>query len=290
MDDWNAYLLILALHRTQSLRGAATLLNTTHTTVARRLATLEKQHPTPVFERTANGYNASEYGKKLLQVALQMERLSLSSARQITSVSTQICGPITLSIGEPLLQYLFLKPLAAFQQQYPNLQLSIKCSTSFANLDEAEADVVVRSGNQQPPHLVGRRFPPFALAIYAQKHYFKSTKRTDLRWIAPSDSASFLEWTRQTPFPDAPIFLSIDDIVCRFIALEQGMGIGRAACFMADRSPHLVRVEKDIVYPMSDMWVLTHPDLRHTPKIKLFMQFLYEQMEKHEALLSGKTV
>ncbi|BBO90365.1 hypothetical protein DSCOOX_35450 [Desulfosarcina ovata subsp. ovata] len=26
-----------------------------------------------------------------------------------------------------------------------------------------------------------------------------------------------------------------------------------------------------------DIWILTHPDLRHTARVKAFMQFMYEE-------------
>ena len=73
MENWDDYRLILSLHRGKTLRNAAQSLALNHSTVSRRLATLNHKYGTQVFESTAKGYNLTPLGSKLLSTALKIE-------------------------------------------------------------------------------------------------------------------------------------------------------------------------------------------------------------------------
>lgn len=287
MQNWNLYQVILAIHRAGTLRGAAKLLNTTHTTIARRLEQLERKQQAPLFERLVGSYSATPLGQSFIQIAAQMEQLEMSAQRRDPFNANALAGPITLSLGEPLFQYFLMNPLSDFQKTHPDIQLTVHCSTAFVDLDNAEADVVIRSTNSPPTHLVGRRFAPYGLSLYANPDYLANTPETELRWITRTSQSPRPDWLKASPYPHAPVFLQIDEIVSVFKALEQGLGMGRAACFMAEQSEHLIRLDGAEVSPQSEMWVLTHPDLRDLPRIKALMQFLYETFEDNIGLISG---
>lgn len=36
-----------------------------------------------------------------------------------------------------------------------------------------------------------------------------------------------------------------------------------------------------------ELWILMHPDLRHTASVKLLMRFLYASLENHKGLIEG---
>jgi DNA-binding transcriptional LysR family regulator len=53
----------------------------------------------------------------------------------------------------------------------------------------------------------------------------------------------------------------------------KGLGMIRGACYIAEQYPELVPVTDEFT-PFQDLWVLTHPELRDTHRIKTVMQFL----------------
>jgi len=287
MNDWNDYALILALHRTGTLRGAAISLGTTHTTVARRLAILEKQRKAEVFEKIPGGYRATPFGEQLVATAKKVEDVIMTSERFACSNSDALSGPITLSLGEPMSQFLLVKELGEFSRLYPNINLRIKSSTAFADIDKGEADVVIRGAYKLPDHLIGRRLCKLGLCFYAHKDYCSNVGQKDWRWIAPIENEVWPEWLGESPLPDVPIGISFDDIISRYHAIVQGVGMGRAACFMGDTNPDLVRLEGSSPILKYDIWVLTHPDLHHQPKVKLLMQFLIDALLKKKPLIEG---
>jgi DNA-binding transcriptional LysR family regulator len=288
MDDWNDYALILALYRAGTLRGAAITLGTTHTTVARRLALLQKRRDARVFEKVPGGYRATQFGEQLVSVAKKLEDIVLLSERLHLTSPDDLSGPLTLSLGEPMSQFLLVKELGEFARTYPNIQLKINSSTEFADLDKGEADVVIRGAHKLPEHLVGRRMFKLGLCFYAHKDYCQRVQKKDWRWIATGNSAMWPEWLAESPYPDVPIGIVIDEIVTRFHAIAAGVGMGRAACFMGDVNEDMVRLPGSEPTPSYDIWVLTHPDLRDQPKVKLLMQFLIDALLRKQQLVEGQ--
>ena len=57
---------------------------------------------------------------------------------------------------------------------------------------------------------------------------------------------------------------------------------------MADPVPTLVRLSDDPPLPQQEIWVLTHPDLRDTPRIKVVTDFIYKALKAKQPLVLGQ--
>lgn len=288
MNDWNEYALILAIHRARTLRAAAVLLNTTHTTVSRRLDAMHKRRGALVFEKHPSGFVSTPLGEALISTAQEIEQLIGINDRAQRAHGDSINGSITLSLSEAMAQYLLMPDISEFIESYPGIQLRIICSENLANLDKSEADIVIRGAKELPEHLVGRRLFPFALSYYGDENYIKNTPFENRRWIVPANVTDQPTWLANCPYPDLPIAFSINDIVTRFTTLQQGYGLARAACFMADTTDNLMRLPTARIEEQVDIWVLTHPDLRESPRIQLLMNFLVNALKKKEDLIRGR--
>lgn len=289
MENWDDYRFILALDRSGTVRAAALLLGVTHSTVSRRLTVINERYGKPVFERSAGGYRKTELGSELVEAAQQMEGISFSADRRRKASETELSGPITLSIPDVLGQYLLLDYLSDFCRRYPGIKLSLLSSYSFADLDRSEADVVIRGVVKPSDHLVGRRLFPYALSYYCRRDYLEKTKPADRRWIAAVTPSGIPRWIADSPFPDAPVGIMSDDITLRHKAALRGHGMIRGACYMSDPEPDLIRLPKSPApFPVADFWVLTHPDLKNTPRIKLLMRFLAAALLENQGLIEGR--
>lgn len=286
MEDWDEYRLILALHRAGTLRGAAATLGLTHTTVSRRLESLQKKRGC-VFERKVGGYCATSLGDALIDVAEAIESLALKGQRHQTASESSISGPVRVSLPEVVAQYLLLDDLFEIANLYPNIDLKIETSYRLINLDKNEADIVVRGADQPPDHLVGRRLFPNRVTYFADRTYLEETPADQLRWIAPTSDGHWPSWLQNSPFPSVPVAVFIDDITARHRALVKGLGLGRGACFMADPEPNIARLTDDEPIPQQEFWVLTHPDLKRIPRIRVVMDHIIEAMLKKRDLVLG---
>lgn len=284
MKDWDDYRLILALHRSKTLRGAAQLMGVNHTTISRRLTQIDRKWGAVLFERTSEGYRATESGFQLINTAIQIENLAYASERHMRSSNTDLSGHIVLSIPGTVAHFLLLEELNMFTKMYPRIELEVVSSYQFANLDRSEADIVIRGTAAPPEHLVGHKLFPYSVALYANKHYVTTKSREDWCLVAPSFDPG---WAKGTYYEELPITFISDDPMLRHTVIKEGHAIGRTACYMADRDPSLIRLPDFEPLPTQDLWVLTHPDLRNTPKIKTLMTFLYTKLQSKKDLIVG---
>lgn len=59
-------------------------------------------------------------------------------------------------------------------------------------------------------------------------------------------------------------------------------------CFLADGESDVVRVLAPLQELMSELWLLTHRDLRQTARIRAFMDFIARAIARDRALLEGR--
>ncbi|MFK8054197.1 MAG: LysR family transcriptional regulator [Woeseiaceae bacterium] len=288
MSNWDDYRLILAMDRAGTVRGAAKQLGVNHATVSRRLAQLGRNATAAPFEKITGGYQATPSGKLLVEAAEQIETILLTTERQQRARVTDLAGPIRLSLPAMMAQSLLLDTLAEFSRQYPFIELTVDTSLTFADLDRSEADVVVRGGNQPGDHLVGQRLFPYALCHYCAPGYLEATPKAQRRWLRYSGSLDAIDWIMRSPQPQAKTGLEIDNLMVLQRAAAQGHGMIRTACFLADPDPALVRLPGSEPEMHRDLWVLTHPDLKQTPRIRHLMQYLLRALRDKRDLITGR--
>ncbi|MEL6688200.1 MAG: LysR family transcriptional regulator [Pseudomonadota bacterium] len=284
MRNWDDHQLILAIHRHGTLRAAGVALSVTHTTIARRLNALETSEPAPLFLRDGRSLRTTDYGLERVVIAEKIERLDFEADRVRKRLGDGLSGPISLSIPPAVLEYLLLDDINSFIVKHPDIDLSVVGTEQLADLDRGEADVVIRGQESPPDHLIGRRIATIGLRYYAHRDYLARTAFDERIWITPSADPG---WISETPFPDRPSGLVIHDIQSRFLALKAGHGMSRAACFMADPDPDLVRLDDRQSMPLYGLWVLTHPDLRNSPRVQALMQHMSEALSRKRDLMEG---
>jgi DNA-binding transcriptional LysR family regulator len=71
-------------------------------------------------------------------------------------------------------------------------------------------------------------------------------------------------------------------------AVGEGMGLALMPCYLGDADPRLVRASEPLEPLSIALWLLTHPDLRHTARVKALMAFLHDALVEERALFEGK--
>ena len=66
-----------------------------------------------------------------------------------------------------------------------------------------------------------------------------------------------------------------------------GVGAAILPCFVGDRRPELVRVGDPQSELDVDLWILTHADLRHSARVRAFMDFAGAELVKMRKLIEG---
>ncbi|WP_419897760.1 LysR family transcriptional regulator [Roseomonas sp. USHLN139] len=283
--EWDDFRLILAIAEAQGLPAAAARLGVAHSTVFRRLGQIEALLGTPLFERHRTGYAATAAGEAVVALAARMQSEITELTRQLAGQAVAASGEIRLATSDALLHGLLLPVFARFRAAHPGVRLDIVTGNAAANLSRRDADVAIRASEAPPETLVGRRAGRIAWALYGVAGLAEATAP----WLAPGDplaglpAAGFL----RRHVPAGRIAARLDSVLALAAAAEAGIGIAHLPCFLGEARPALHRLAPPEPGLASDLWLLTHPDLRQAPRIRLFLDFCAGEIAGLKGLIEG---
>ena len=285
--DWDDYQYFLAVAGGGSVSAAARGLGQSHSTVLRRLDKLEAALAVRLFERFQTGYVLTASGEELLSLLAPVAEGMQDIERKLGGQDAALQGTIRVTTTDTLMA-LLLPALSEFRQTYPGIQLQVTVNNSFLNLSRRDADVAIRPSNTPPDNLVGRKLGRLRTAPYAAEAYLRRRgpiEGWDYDWVAPDDSLAHLRqarWLREHVPPERHA-ISVDSLFGMAAAVEAGLGAGMLLCLLADARPGLVRLADPDPALDTDVWILTHPDLRRVNRIRVFTAFLFDGLSRHPA-------
>lgn len=281
---WDDLRYALAIARVGTLSGAAEALGVSHTTVGRRLRALEEGLGVRLFDATPEGFQLTEAGADLVAVAERMETDSLALEARVLGRDARWTGALRVSVME-LVFRAFRGAFVSFLERYPGVALTVTASDDAVSLARREADVVLRLANQPPEGLVGRKVGRLQFAPYAARSlvarigegaplgafpWIHWDERLNMQWLDA--------WLAQHA-PGASIALRVDlSAAAMHELIAAGVGVQFLASVEGDADPTLVRLGPLDPFASRDLWVLTLPELRTTPRVRAFTDHMAEQL------------
>ncbi len=288
--DWDDLRFFLAVSERGSISGAAKVLNVNHSTVLRRLASLEKRLGARLFDRLPDGYEMTAQGEELRNQLRGVSEQIVAAQTRLSGRDLGLHGAIRITTTDTLMHGLLMPYLAEFRALHSAIQMEIAINNTFLSLTRREADVAVRPSNMIPENLVGRRVGRLRSAIYASKSYLKRNQKKKEwavhDWVSPDEALSHLaqaKWMREN-IPEARIAARVDTLLGMVAAVRNGMGLGLLLCFLADDERELVRLAEPADELDTDLWVLSHPALKGVAPIKALTDFLHDKLRASDKL------
>lgn len=305
--SWDDFRLIRAIAEQGGLTGAAATLGLNHSTVFRRLGQIEETLTVPLFERRKTGYIPTAAGEEMAAVAGRMESDVLSFGRRIAGREVAPAGEVRITTVDTLFLHLLLPILTAFRQAHPLIRLDVVTGNQALNLSRRDADVAIRASDSPGETLVGRRLATLNWAVYGRRDSWSGdslpgdSRRVEAGepdaatlfaqdWVALGDQLGHVKAARYVREHVAPerIALRSSSVLGLTEAVEQGIGIGPLPCFIADQRPGLVRLSPPNPDFSTGLWLLTHPDIRHAPRVRALMDFCAAELVKKRGLVEGE--
>ena len=296
MFNWNDLKFFLAVARQQSTIAAGKTLGVNQSTVHRRLVELEKRLQRKLVTREPVGYRLTDYAKELLPYAERIESEVKDFERHVKDKTRDLTGVIRVTCPEPIVSRLTKSALFdRFHERYPALRIEFLSSDRYLDLTKGEADIAFRSGDTDE-ELVGRKIADSLWAVYASKDYIarhgKPEKLEDLKQhllVAFDVSLSnhrTSTWLKEVA-PDAKIAARSNSVLGLASSIKSGVGIGPLPTAVGDAEEQLVKIMGPIPELTRSWRILTHPDLRRTPRISAFFDFIVEQRALMKPIFTG---
>ncbi|KAB0677387.1 LysR family transcriptional regulator [Aureimonas leprariae] len=282
---WDDFRLIRAVAEAGSLPAAADRLRLNHSTVFRRLRQVEATLGFPLFERDRTKLVPTTAGEELAALAERIGKEVDAASLRLAGRDPQPEGEVRIATNDSLLVHLLSPLFAGFREVCPRIRLDVVIGNPALNLSRRDADVAVRATDRPPETLVGRKVARIAWALYGRR----GEANAPASWVALGEAMGPMQVVRHALAAaglEGPGY-RVNSVLGLAEAVEAGIGIGHLPCFIGDAKPALARLAEPDPAFAADLWLLTHPDLRRTPRIRILLDFLAREIGKHRDRLEG---
>jgi DNA-binding transcriptional LysR family regulator len=281
VTPWTDFHLVLVISREGSVAKACHVLGMTHSTLLRKLDTVETRLKTRLFDRGRSTYSLTTAGQLIAQAAQDFEPLASEAEAGAMGHDLRPSGQVRVSLASVVLNQLLPPVLGQFTQTFPDVQLALNATREHVSLRRREADVAIRISDAVPDWLVGRKVAEVQFRVYglsdggaAPKPVSVRQLARERRWIGFDQDASDLKfdrWLMQT-VPDSSVALRVDDFNNALALVRNGLGIALLPTFVERGTPDLVPLTGVIKELKTPLWMLTHPDLKHAMRIQIMVR------------------
>jgi DNA-binding transcriptional LysR family regulator len=290
--DWNDLRHFLAVARTGSTLAAGRALRVSQTTAARRVAALEAELGLVLFERRPGGYRLTPAGEALVPKAEAVEAEAGRFGDAAAAQSRDASGTVRVTVEEIFAVTILTPILRDLHEAHPGIRIELDTSEDNRDLAGGEADIALRSADQPTGGgLVGRRLATFTWALYCSRAYASAHGRPRTRKAlrghdligggGPGVWRAYRAWLERNDLVDL-VAIQQSTTSGLLAAVRAGSGLAVLPTLVADMDEDLLQcLPPKPDYEMG-FWLLTHERLRHTPRVRVVMDFLAERLIRLE--------
>lgn len=297
--DWNdlRYLVAVAEHGSTLKAGQA--LRVSQTTVARRIAALEQAAGVHLFERRTAGYALTPDGEALLGHARRVAAAAQGFADAAASRSRDLTGTVRLTTEEIFANTLLGPMLRELHELHPDIMIDLDTAREIRDLGNGDADIALRStGQPQAAGVVGRRLCIDDWTLYCSRDYAarhgvpKTVEELKQHALVGGGGGNlwraYEKWIHELGLEEQ-VAIHQGSSTGLLSAVRSGFGIAVLPCIVADSEADLIRCLPPRQGHGRVMWLLTHERVRHTPRVRVVIDFLYEQLKRRVSELNLAT-
>lgn len=287
--DWNQTRAFLATAEEGSFSGAARALRSTQPTVGRQVAALEESLGMVLVERSGRGLTLTQPGRDLLEQVRKMGDAALEISLIADGQSNALSGKVTISATDLLAAGHMPELLAPLREKAPGIMLNVVPSNDLSDLMRREADIAIRHVQPEQPELIAKRIGDFTANLYAATDLLDRLGRpaslsaiADLPMVGVADPDRLLEPLNQigVPITEENFVASSASGVVTWEMVKAGFGVSMLPCFLCDREPGIERVFPSLPSANFPVWLVTHRELRTSPRIRMVFDVLTEGLSQ----------
>lgn len=278
---WTNFYLVFAIAREGGVARASAVLGMTHSTLLRKLDTIETRLKTRLFERVHGRYTLTPAGHEIEQAARVFDPVARAAETRVLGLDLRPSGDVRVSVSPILIDYLLAPVLAQFASAFPEVRIELASTREHANLRRREADVAIRVADSVPDWLVGRKLAELNYKIYGRRRDGVKVRLRQVaelagerRWISFERDARDLKFDRwlDRTVPESNVVLRVEHFGHAMTMVRAGLGIALLPVFVETCVPALQPLTASITELRTPLWLITHPEMRNTTRIKVLMR------------------
>ena len=289
--DWNDLRSFLAVVRTGRLTVAASQLGIDHSTLSRRITSLETALKVRLFDRLLTGYVLTQAGQDLISGAEKIEDTARQILSDLEDAKTAMTGPVRFATPEGFGTYFVAHHLNELSQVHSGVTLELIADPSVVSLTKRQADLAVTMERPATGPLRVQKLTDYEYGLYGTNALLSGHTDADfdiedfkligyIPDLLPTVAHNYLSEISGKREAD----LRISNIITQMAATLGSYGLCVLPCFMAAQHESLRRVLATQVCFTRSYWLVTHADVRAPARAKAIVSFLQRLVRENHAL------
>jgi DNA-binding transcriptional LysR family regulator len=288
--NWDDLRFFLRAAQKETLAGAARTMGVEHTTIGRRLSSLERALGAPLVLRGRDGLTLTPLGQRSLPRAMEVER-AVAATREAAITQRQ---RVRLSVPQAL-TCIFAESLTQLRLEHPEISLEIIGANRSPDIKRGAIDLAVVVKAVEDEDLVQRSLGPIGWSLYAGERYLARRPGT----IDPNDltgheivalnsdstAAPAAKWLAKHA-ANATVVSRSNASAALVDATVAGAGLALLPCFLAEQEASLRRLTPDVL-TSHPVWLVYRREVRIAQPVRTVVGFVVRVMREHAESLRG---
>ena len=212
--------------------------------------------------------------------------------RRIAGRDIKPTGLLRLTALEGMGMTILPPILARFREASPGIHVEVILSVVDLSLSRRDADVAVRATNDPGETLVGRKICPLRWGIYCSPEIARQWGEdvvANAPWVGFGENFGpqrARRWYEKNIDPRRQI-CRVNSMPAMAEIAAAGLGAVILPCFIGGARSDLVRIGAPLTELDVGLWLLTHADLRHSARVRAFMDFAGAELAKQRKTIEG---
>jgi DNA-binding transcriptional LysR family regulator len=279
--NWHDLRVVLAVTRFETAAEAARRLGVDETTVARRIARLERALGTRLVERMRGRLVATAAGERVAAHAERIEREVEALVGTASGADQAVAGTVRVTAVPILVDRVLIPALPAFVAAHPRLRLELIAEPRDLSLTKREADLALRLARpRREAQVRARRIGRLDYGVFGPTGCKGARRKADkLPWITYDDAMAGLpqaRWMadRMKARGDTAAMLVANDAEAILQAVKAGLGKSLLPTVIGAGEPGLACLGGPAPELSREIWLLTHPELRDIRRVRTVTEWL----------------
>jgi len=177
------------------------------------------------------------------------------------------------------------------------LRIEFIMSDTLVDLAKGHADVAIRAAAPTDNGLIGRKIADSPWAVYASHSYVSRHGRperkedinqhTVVRFAGEMSDHPAARWLRSVA-PNARVGAHATSLPTMILAVRSGIGLAPLPLIVGENESDLVRLLGPFPDLNTQFYLLMHQDMKRTPRVRAFFDFIVDEVKPVRAILEGK--
>ena len=290
----NDLLVLLTVARLGRFNAVAEALGTTHTTISRRILSLDQELGGRTLERSPHGWELTELGRHAVDAAEAIED-RLGALTTAISQTDPLSGLLRISTIDGFGAEIVTPALVKLQQRHPRINIEMFSATRKVSQNRSGVDLEVVAGRNDVKNAQSMFLTNYFLRLYASREYLLSRGTPQsLGDIASHSFVSYVESAllvtelgyRSSELPEPATTFQSTSLFAQLEAVQAGAGIGLLPNFLVHDRPEFIPVLPDAFQRQLPIWAVVRAESLRSPVVRAAIEAITLEISRRPAAFS----